>query len=229
MRETPSTDAPFTSLSAGTYLSVGFSGYIADWGPVEADGLTWYPVRPFTADTLPDVPAPIQDAEEEFGWVAAADDNQPLIELVDPRCTDAEPTLEVLQSLEPWERLACYGNETLTIEGTFGCGGCGGLFPGTFEPEWLAAPGGFDLLSVDPQGRIGPFVVYFPPDVERLSGGEIVRLTGHFDDPAATECVVAPGDPPAGIDERTAVLYCRERFVLEAVEILGTDDDFPGG
>ena len=229
IRESPSTDATFTSLAGGTLVSVGFSGHISDWGPIEADGLTWYPVRAFVTDTLPDVPSPIQEASEAFGWVAAGDGTEPFIELFDPRCTLATPTLEIIQSLEPWERLACYGSESMTIEGTFGCGGCGGLFAGTFEPAWLAAPGGFDLLSVDPQERIGPFVIYFPPEVERLSGGEIVRLTGHFDDPAATGCVVSPGDPPAEIDERTAVLYCRERFVVESVEILGTDEGFPFG
>jgi hypothetical protein len=49
----------------------------------------------------------------------------------------------------------------------------------------------------------------------------------HFDDPAAAECTVAPGDPPVARDQRTAQLYCRARFVVESLEVLGTDEDFP--
>ena len=63
--------------------------------------------------------------------------------------------------------------------------------------------------------------------------GSIVRVTGHFSDPASTTCVLNGADwstgeplPAAGPDPRIAELYCREQFVVDAYEIIGTDPDF---
>ena len=88
----------------------------------------------------------------------------------------------------------------------------------------------FDLVSVDPAERIGPMTINFPPDgPPSPEVGSIVRLTGHFDDPAAADCSVAPGEPPVPRDDTVAVLYCRARFVVETHEVLGTDESFPFG
>jgi hypothetical protein len=62
----------------------------------------------------------------------------------------------------------------------------------------------------------------FPPE------GSIVRVTGHFNDAAATTCVITGTADP--VDPEAAVLGCREAFVVDAFEITGTDPDFsPGG
>jgi hypothetical protein len=229
VRSEPSADASLVeTLVSGDLVAVGFSHLRGDWGPVEADGYSWYPVRPLAMTELPAVPSGRLEADDqshEGGWVALGDGTR-FLELVPARCTDAEPTVEILESLVPWERLACYGDRSLTLEGTFGCGGCGGMWPGTFEPAWLAFPFEFDMLSPDPSEQIGPFSLWFPETVQRPEAGQILRVTGHFDDPAARNCRVESGDPPREIDSRTAELYCRSRFVVETYEVIGVDEDF---
>lgn len=60
-----------------------------------------------------------------------------------------------------------------------------------------------------------------------------VRLCGVYQaistTPAASEGQVSPGETPTPVDQRSAELYCRERFVVEDYEVLGTDEDFPRG
>lgn len=217
------------SIASGELVDASFSFLYEDWGPVQADGYTWYPVRPLGIDELPPLGEEITTAVTTPGWVAAGNGTDTYLELVAPRCTSDEPTLAMLSTMLPWESLACFGDRQLTLEGTYGCGGCGGAFPGTYTPEWLASPMGFDLLSVDVTERVGPFSMRFPPDVERPEPASILRVTGHFDDEAAAACSVAPGEPPVTVLPQVAELYCRERFVVESYEILGVDEDFQFG
>jgi hypothetical protein len=87
----------------------------------------------------------------------------------------------------------------------------------------------YDLLSVEPQDRIGPFLLSWSPDgPERPEAGSILRITGHFDDAAASGWVVAPGEPEQiELEEPVGELYCRYHLVVESYEVLGTDEDFP--
>jgi hypothetical protein len=230
VRAEPSTSADEVgTLARDELVGLGFSYLIGDWGPVEADGYSWYPILALGTKDVPPVTEPI-DRSETSGWVAAGDGSDAFLELVPPRCVAGDPDLALLEVLLPWEQLACYGNRSITIEGTYGCGGCGGLYPGIFEPNWLASPLNFDLLSVDPNERIGPFLARFAPEgPERPEPASIVRVIGHFDDTAAVGCTVAPGEPSEAIDGVVAELYCREHFVVESYEILGVDEDFPFG
>jgi len=143
-----------------------------------------------------------------------------------PRCPDSEPDLAALTS-PPGVLLACLGDHPLTLVGTYGCGGCGGTEPGIYEPFWLAAPVHADFLWV--KWRIGMSLALhiapdsglaFPPE------GSIVRMTGHFNDPAASTCVLTEADG----NRESIEQGCREAFVVDAFEIIGTDPDFlPGG
>ena len=229
VREGPTTGSELiTTLASGNLVAIGWSYVSPNLGPVQADGFIWYPIG--VLDDLPPVPHEPFENPDVIGWVAGADANASFVELVPARCTGAEPTLEVLQSLLPWEQLSCYGSRSLTVEGILGCGGCGGFIPGTFEPAWLAYPESLDLLSVEPQDRLGPFQLWFPPDVQRPEVASILRVTGHFDDAAASECAIAFGEPdPQPIDETTALYSCRAKFVVESFEVLGIDEDFPFG
>ena len=230
VREGPTTSAEeVATLASGDLVAIGKSYLSPNIGPVEADGFTWYPVGVLDVAEMPPVPHEPFEGPAAIGWMAGGDASGTFLELVDARCTDAEPTVEVLQSLLPWEQLACYGDTTLTIEGILGCGGCGSFIPGTFQPPWLAYPESLDFLSVEPQDRIGPFALWFPPEVERPDAGSILRVIGHFDDPRAAECDMQLGDPPAPVDEVTTLYACRAKFVVESVEVLGTDEDFPFG
>lgn len=227
IREAPNSAATMLDqLPAGQLVVVGPG--TAGYGPVSGEGFAWYPVRRLGELTeLPALPGELP-GEGALGWAAAGDGTTAYLELVAPRCPARPVTLALLDAMLPWEQLACFGPEAITIDGTFGCGGCGGAAAGTFDPAWLAYPLSYGFLSVDPNLRIGPFAMRFVPDGPPVpADGSIVHVTGHFDDPAATGCIIAPGEPPMPIDSSTAVLYCREQFVVDAIEVTGTDPDFP--
>ena len=228
IRAEPSTSADeVDTLARKELVGLGSSYLVGDWGPVVADGLSWYPIQALGTTEVPPVDEPIERTQT-FGWVAAGDESSAYLELVPARCVEGDPDLDLLEDMLPWEQLACYGNRSITFEGTYGCGGCGGIYPGTFEPNWLASPLAFDLISVDPNERIGPFSVRFAPEgPERPEPASILRVTGHFDDPAAADCVVEPLGGP--VDETVAEIYCRSHFVVESFEVLGVDEDFPFG
>lgn len=230
MRSEPTTSADqVASFSRGALLVVGFS-FGPGFGPIEADGFTWYPARSLGRTELPALGEGqlIADLGGPGGWVAVGEDGVSFVEIEAPRCADGDPDLATLAAQTPWEQLACVGDRTITFEGVFGCGGCGGFLPGTFEPAWLATPS-YDLISVEPQEQIGPMTLRFPPGVERPEVASVLRVTGHFDDPASADCDIAIGDPAVAVDDRSAEMYCRTKFVVESFEVIGTDEDFPFG
>ena len=204
-----------------TYLSLGF-------GPVEAEGFVWYPVIPLGTTDLENLPP--RGEPTQAAWMAVGNGDESWVEPVAPRCIHGDPDLATLEGMLEWERVACFGDRQITIEGVFGCGGCGGSIPGTFEPYWLASPMYYAFLSVDPQERIGPFVLRFAPDgPAQPDEGTIVRVTGHFDDPRSSECVIGPGEPNQVVHPTVQELYCRSHFVVDSVEVIGVDEDFPFG
>ncbi len=230
IRESPATDAPLLDqLSAGQLVLIG-PGVTAPDGPISGGGFAWYPVQRLGDLTeLPALPEELP-GDGVTGWAAAGDAEIAYLELVPERCPARPASLATVSAMLPWERLACFGDESLTLDGVMGCPGCGGAATGTFEPAWLASPMSGVPISVDPAARIGPLSGLLKPDGPAVPpNGSIVRATAHFDDPAATGCVIAPGDPPEPIDSRTAVLFCRERLVVDTIEITGTDPEFPTG
>lgn len=233
LRAEPSVDAELLDeLPTGRILLVGFQLDRSDWGPVKAAGFDWYPVVP--VGPVSELPAladgPIAVERDLAGWVAAGDDTEAFIGLIDPRCPAGEPDLATVEAMLPWERLSCFGDRQLTLEGTYGCGACDGTWPGEFEPGWLAFPLSLAFLSVDAGERIGPFFGRFAPDGPiEPEPGSVVRVIGHFDDPAATGCTVSPGETPTVVDAAAAELYCREQFVIESIQVIGIDPEFPSG
>lgn len=227
IRESPSTDARLLDQLPRGQLVLIDPG-LPPGGPVTGGGFTWYPVRRIAElSELPALPAALP-GEGAVGWAAAGDAETAYLALLAPRCAARPVALATLEAMTPWERLACFGSEALTFEGTVGCGGCGGAEAGTFEPAWLASSLAELPISVDPNARIGPFGLRFRPEGPAMPpNASIVTVTGHFDDPAAAGCVIAPGDPPGPIDSRTAILACRERFVVDTIQVTGTDPDFP--
>ena len=229
MREEPSTESALVDdLPVDQLLLVGFAQQRSDWGPVSAGGFAWYPVIRVDATELPALGEGMTTSS--IGWVAAGDSTEAYIQLVEPRCPARPVDLASVERMQPWEQLSCFGSEQITLEGTYGCGACGGLSPGTFEPSWLAHPMNFYLLSTDSTTQVGPFNLRFPPGgPANPPEGQIIRVVGHFDDPAAIGCVVSPGEPPVPIDPAVAELYCREQFVVETIEVIGPDPEWPFG
>jgi len=192
--------------------SAGERFFVFDvFGPVVADGLDWYRLT---------------TAGDSVLWAASGSGADRFLEVVPPDCPAAEPDLATLiNMLNEWDRLACFGDRSLTLEGTFGCGICDSAIPGVYEPFWLASPLGASFLWADFQAGVGPLPVRAPPDFELPALGSIVRVIGHFSDPASTSCSITTGDPLL-VDAMTAELYCREQFVVDAMEVTGTDPNY---
>jgi hypothetical protein len=212
LRAGPGLDADATGQAmAGDRFMVG-----RWWGPVARDGLDWYRLGPAAAGDL--------DA-----WAAAGSGADRFLQVVTPECPSGDPDLEALIDMaSDWDRLACFGDRSLALEGTFGCGPCDGAIAGEFEPLWLTYPVAVSYLWVDFQAGVGPLVLRTPPDLEMPELGSIVRVTGHFSDAASTTCEISTfdGGQPVVVDQRTAELYCREQFVVDSFEVVGTDPTY---
>ena len=212
-RDGPGLDAAVTGFGGA-----GQRYRVTGWfGPVERDGLEWYRLGPATAG----------DIDE---WAAAGSGNDPYLQVVPPTCPSGDPDLAALINMgSGWDRLACFGDRSLTLEGTFSCGVCDGTMAGDFEPFWLAWPLGGSFLWAEYEA-VGPLVMRTSEvsGVELPVPGSIVRVTGHFSDPASTTCTVVTfiGEQATPVDQRTAELYCREQFVVDALEVIGTDPNY---
>ena len=194
------------TLATGTVVEVD-----GQWGPIVVDGIDWYWV--ITEDHL------------VSGYVAKSSGGVPYLELLPARCDELQPNLASLTSHTAWERLACFGDRSLTLTGTYGCPVCGVEEPGTYEPRWLASPENLSYL-----GWPNTITLHFPPDSGSAvaANASIVRVTGHFSDPASTTCVItdAPGQHGVPVDPIFAELWCREQFVVDLMEVIGSDPDF---
>jgi hypothetical protein len=235
LRRNPSTSARRVALlSRGDVLVISPNDNISfGFGPVSKNGFTWYPVmvtglKNGTLPALPASPVDFNAGPPTSGWVAANDGETPYLTPLAPRCPSVVDLASV-QGMLAAERLACFG-EPITLAGTLGCPGCGGVIVGTYRPRWLATPVEFDFLSVNPAERIGPLAVRFPPDgPARPAAGTRVNVTLHIDDSRSTNCRMTEGEGTSAttVDRRTAILYCRERLVVELVQTLGPDPSFP--
>lgn len=207
VRDAPGLEAGVRdTLAAGTVVEI-----VGTWGPIPVDGIDWYWV-------VPDVSL--------AGYAAVASGGDRYLELLPPRCQEGEPDLPALLAITPWERLACFGDRSITVTGTYGCPVCGAEpFPGTYEPSWLASP-----LNLYYIGWPNAITLHFPPaaGLDAPPNASVVRVTGHFSDRASTTCVIRdpPGQYGAPVNPVSAELWCREQFVLDAYEITGTDPDF---
>jgi hypothetical protein len=192
-------------------------------GPTAVDGIDWYAVL-YQGDL--------------GGYVAAGAAGDRYLELAPPRCEEGEPNLAAVLHITEWERLACFGDRSLTVTGTYRCPDCEIASRGGYEPHWLASPDNRNYLSIGGEGGLGPFglILHFSPEagLDPPPNASILRVTGHFSDPASSTCAIRPtmSEVEIGgeVDPVIAELYCREQFVVDAYEIIGTDPDFsPGG
>lgn len=135
-------------------------------------------------------------------------------------------TLIDMQSTGPLDPagdpVACYGNAALTFDATWYGGGVADC-PSAPEPAWLACSA-FSLQPFGDTRKLGApqLWVALDPSVS-LSLSEPyaqVRVTGHFDDPAAQTCrdtQPMPGESPGLRPVAVAIGGCRSTFVVTEV------------
>lgn len=135
-------------------------------------------------------------------------------------------TLIELQSTGPLDPagdpVACYGNATLTFDATWYGGGVADC-PSAPEPAWLACSS-FSLQPFGDTRKVGAPQLFVAVDpAVRVSLSEPfaqVRVTGHFDDPAAQTCrdtQPMPGESPGLRPVAVAIGGCRSTFVVTEV------------
>lgn len=117
--------------------------------------------------------------------------------------------------------VACYGGAPLTFDATW-LGGGEADCPAAPEPAWLACSP-FSLQAPGDTRKVGPpalFVAIHPsasPSIPSKPYAQ-VRVTGHFDDPAAQNCrETQPGDAQSLAPAGVTIERCRRVFVITEV------------
>ena len=199
VRSVPGIDPPSTILASP--MRAPDRAFVVD-GPVPASGYDWYLVAPLDR---------ADGTRGHFGWIARASrEGEAWVRSIEPRCPTTADLAGIL-GLQPLERLACYGDETLTLTApSLSCGAGGG--PWIWEPAWLMEIGGC-ALSIDESLGL---LMRVPPGVTGHDGSTPVTVAGHFDDAAAAGCTVTTTDPVSPAPgPHEAVVMCRTQFVVE--------------
>lgn len=191
------------------------SAYIP--GSTSADGRGWYYVHVGGRDIMSHV-------DGIDGWVADGESGLEYLAIQTAPCPGPRPSVDDLivlahpgspdpeDEFTAWDRLACYGNAELELEGLIDLLCQGAEFEGVYEPAFLAYPTSCIGLSGLPlKGAEGV--------LEQVERGDLVRLHGHFDDPLAPTCSIQGVVPPP--DPAFVVWFCREQFVVDDVEVTG--------
>ncbi len=196
-------------------------------GPIQASGYTWYAAQAV---------GPYRD--EPFGWVASASrGGEPWLVGLDLACPSPPVTIEQLAAMFDLERVACFGDTSLSFEAYAWSMLLADLPMGWWgTPAWLNplvhtrfVEGGFGhqmAVVYDPRANIAEtadeYVGDYPP-----GNGIRYRITGHFDDPGSASCRGGGTDPVTGSRYENPPelmrLLCRAEFVVTARERLGGD------
>ena len=122
---------------------------------------------------------------------------------------------------------ACLGGQSITIQvWAARCEGCYGAGVGAYQTDWLMGMTSEQLylspVEDDSGGWWSPSPVHPSLEYDSSWVGKWLEVTGHFDDPAASECRWAPGPEELWYYEgrRAAVDQCRQQFVLTQVSVL---------
>ena len=188
--------------------------------PVWGDGRWWHEIA--TDGVRQD--QPLYDPVALIGFVAAGTRADPWLKEDNAWCPTGDSSLATLLSLTAVERLGCYRSTSLTFSAyaAKAIDGLGGVCePPAPVPAWLICDG-TNYNWVNRHGdKAWEFNLYFDPATGIKETGfapdgplKLRQITGHFDDPAAKDCVL----PSATIGEGTVTrLTCRTHFVAEKV------------
>ncbi|HEX5039816.1 MAG TPA: SH3 domain-containing protein [Candidatus Limnocylindria bacterium] len=192
--------------------------------PVAEGDTNWYRVAVVSGAFAGYTPCPNYGCSEGIGYVATPITGDAWLEEVEIGCPSSPMTATDLVELLPLERLHCFGNDDIVVTGMIDTPCCGYVGPIAYEPAWLARPANTayfaDAAMI--QFRTDPAAGLASPE-----RGDVVRATGHFDDPASPECR-AFGDPSVGAEDfdpsqipTTAeiVLTCRTQIAFSDYQV----------
>ncbi len=193
--------------------------------PTDAGDVRWYRV------------AMLRDLEctgscDLIGYVATPREEaaEATLAEIDVDCPSSPMTDEDVVALNPLESLHCYGRNDIVVEGTIEHPCCSPPGPFIYRPEWLASPNAPAFMTAVEAGLGNVFFRPHPDaDLEVPERGDVVRATGHFEDPAATSCRVtvveeAAADGVTAPDPARVILDCRATFVWTDYEVIGHED-----
>ena len=225
LRARPDTSAKITgSVMKGWLLAV------TSMPPVEADGYIWYQGRLARTSAVPPIlPTPILElGDPPGGYFAASKGATPYVTPIAARCPSVIDVINVLGML-PAERLECFTDDTIEVEGSYGCANCISHIFGDYEPSWLADPNNTDLLWADPMHGLALRLRFPPAGPERPDEGHLIRFRGHFGDAAAGTCSIEMDywwdDDIENhvVPDVVARMLCRQEFVVDSYEVIGPD------
>ncbi|HEX7195697.1 MAG TPA: SH3 domain-containing protein [Candidatus Limnocylindria bacterium] len=194
--------------------------------PTDAGDLRWYRVAPFDD---------VEGCEGGCGLIgfvatpiAASED--PWLTEAETTCPSSPMTAEQIAVLTALEALHCYGRTEIEVTGVVDLPIHGPLNPYRYSPGWLTQEH-LEYL------QHAWWISYRPhPDagLETPERGDVVRITGHFEDPAATDCrgtVDAdffggeiPAEFESTLNPARIILDCRAAFVWTEYEVIGFED-----
>jgi hypothetical protein len=178
-------------------------------GPVLGDGYDWFLVQSL-----------IGPEGGPFGWVAFAsrEGEQWIDDDGDPACP-ALSRNQWLGTIVDEVLIQCFGDEEIEFEIDGGLS-CFPDDPHLIDHPWLGPS--CDMLSGDACGTCGLRIAAQPAAGIEIPDRDYAHwaVRGHFDDPAAAECLPGPDADPSQI-EQAAVHACRTTFVLTSLERLG--------
>ena len=138
-------------------------------------------------------------------------------------CVNPAPDIAVLA--DQADPVSCYGSAPLTLDAHL-VGPAQVDYVVMVAPAWLGEPSTY-LEVVGETSKNGPFLLAaVDPAVAVSVSGHLnssVRITGHFDDPAAQTCRETGRVPGMGTPEPAAgtIEHCRRTFVITNLVPLG--------
>lgn len=199
VRSAPGTDAD--SEIFGTIATTPV--YVLD-GPEAANGYEWWLITPVQAGVL-DIPP--------SGWVAAGGKDGELWLGPGSVACDESPQTDELLLVSAAQWVGCYSGIELTLDAYLD--GCAAPAGGAWEHGCTVRSPAYDPRSPDDCAAdcyTPGIIVHLPTLSARMDGP--IRLSGHFDDPAAQQCG-GQGDGPL---KRLHVFSCRVHFVATSYE-----------
>lgn len=218
--------------SVGATVDAGEPLFIVGPGAVAAHGYEWYEVA-YDAAVGADGYVHARGTGVIAGTTSQGD--QSFVAWSESGCPVGQVDLVTLAGLTGWALAHCDIGQLVDLEGMLNQPIEGPLTPFDYEPDWLWFARWY-LTEPDEAGYAFTWFtwsigLHFPPEVDpsALRRGDLVRIDGHIDDAAASECRVtgsggASGPRPSEHLQQRFRLGCSVAFVVDAIEVTGHID-----